>query len=153
MDRYDFTHHWCSVSLDRRFSRQACLSTHHSAWDLQPVHHDYSDTRAQYFQARSTLTEFFDRLKLLHAECKSAEGFTPVLQQEFDLIIGEFRKACLTKHTSSLDGLSTSAGEVQGQFRVHVSRFGILNSAMPHARFCVGMRVILLYDSHEHWRN
>lgn len=58
----------------------------------------YSETKGQYFQAGTTLTELFDRLKLLHGQCKSATGFTPDHQQELNLITDEFRRACLTKH-------------------------------------------------------
>lgn len=58
----------------------------------------YSETKEQYFQAGTTLTELFDRLKLLNAQCKSATGFTPAHQQELDLITDVFRRACLTKH-------------------------------------------------------
>jgi len=58
----------------------------------------YSETKGQYFQAGTTLTELFDRLKLLHAQCKSGTVFTPAHQQELDLITDAFRRACLTKH-------------------------------------------------------
>ncbi|NWA24470.1 SLATT domain-containing protein [Pseudomonas gingeri] len=58
----------------------------------------YSETKGQYFQAGTTLTELFDRLKLLHAQCESATGFTPAHQHELDLITDTFRKKCLTKH-------------------------------------------------------
>lgn len=58
----------------------------------------YSETKGQYFQAGNTLTELFDRLKLLHAQCKSEPGFTAAHQHELDTIVDVFRKTCLTKH-------------------------------------------------------
>ncbi|CRM56579.1 SLATT domain-containing protein [Pseudomonas sp. 44 R 15] len=58
----------------------------------------YSETKGQYYQAGSALTALFDRLKVLHAQCKSATGFMPAHQQEYDLITEAFRGACLNKH-------------------------------------------------------
>ncbi|MDP1142381.1 hypothetical protein, partial [Klebsiella pneumoniae] len=51
----------------------------------------YSETKGQYYQAGSALTALFDRLKVLHAQCKAATGFTPAHQLEYDLITEAFR--------------------------------------------------------------
>lgn len=58
----------------------------------------YSDKKDDYYKAGQILTSLFDRLKKLHAECKSGNTVHPDQLNELDVITQEFRSACMSKH-------------------------------------------------------
>ncbi|NNB60879.1 SLATT domain-containing protein [Pseudomonas fragi] len=58
----------------------------------------YSDTKSKYFEAGQNLTELFDRLKSLDAECRSASAITSDHMATLEAVTQSFRSVCLSKH-------------------------------------------------------
>lgn len=58
----------------------------------------YSDTKSKYFETGQALTELFDRLKRLDAQCRSAQAITPEHMAELEAVTHSFRSICLSKH-------------------------------------------------------
>jgi hypothetical protein len=58
----------------------------------------YSDKKDEYYKTAQQLTGLLDRLKNLHAECKSGTTLTVDQHNELEMITQEFRSACMSKH-------------------------------------------------------
>ncbi|MBZ9783375.1 SLATT domain-containing protein [Pseudomonas sp. REP124] len=105
----------------------------------------YSDTKSRYFEVGQTLTELFDRLKSIDAECRSAPAITPEHVEALEAVTRSFRSVCLSKHILFSSWLAHKKffWEQQTDWIAKSRPFSLLRDKIPFSAYLALAMVLL----------